>query len=134
MVGKYCLMVRSFIGFCVATAIIYCWINIYRVLRRLKKVHDGQDTSRKHKTWHSSMKTKVAKMFFCVVFSLYACYIPLWVRAIAHGFNCLKSPQYEIFAISLVLANSSINPIIYSFTSKGFRDKLFGRKSRTVFQ
>ena len=135
VVGKYCLIVRSFLGFCVATAIICCWINIYRELRKLKKVHDGQDNSGAHKTWrHNTIKKKVAKMFFCVVFSLYACYIPLWVRAIAHGFNCLKSPEYEIFAVSLVFANSSINPIIYCFTSRLFRDKLFGRESESVFQ
>ncbi len=54
-----------------------------------------QDTSGKCKTWHRSIKRKVAKMFFSVVISLYVCYIPLWVRAIAYGFNSLKSPQYE---------------------------------------
>ena len=132
VVGKYFIMVRSFVGFCVGTAIICCWINIYRELRKLRKIRNMQDTSGKCKTWHRSIKRKVAKMFFSVVISLYVCYIPLWVRAIAYGFNSLKSPQYEIFAISLVLANSSVNPVIYSFTSKKFRDELFGRKTRSM--
>ena len=131
VVGKHVLMIRSFVGFCVATAIICCWVSIYHELRKLTKIHSVQDTSRRRITWHSGVKRKVAKMFFCVVISLYVCYIPLWVRAIAHGFNFLKSPHYEIFAISLVLANSSVNPIIYCFTSKIFRDELFGRKSMT---
>ena len=124
-------MVRSFVGFCVATAIIFCWIGVYCELRRQKRIH-SQDTQHARKTWHKSLKRKVAKMFFCVVVSLYLCYVPLWVRAVGHYFNSLKFPQYEVFAISLVLANSSINPIIYSFTSKIFRDELFGRRSTTI--
>ena len=121
-------MVRSFVGFCVATAIIFCWVGVYCELRKQRKIH-LQNTQQTRKTWHKVLKRKVAKMFFCVVISLYLCYAPLWVRAVAHYFDYLKFPQYEVFAISLVLANSSMNPIIYSFTSKIFRDELFGRRS-----
>lgn len=124
-------MVRSFVGFCVATAIIFCWICVYCELRKQTKIH-LQNTQQTRKTWHKVLKRKVAKMFFCVVISLYLCYAPLWVRAVAHYFDYLKFPQYEVFAISLVLANSSMNPIIYSFTSKIFRDELFGRRSTSM--
>lgn len=124
-------MVRSFVGFCVATAIIFCWICVYCELRKQRKIH-LQNTQQTRKTWHKVLKRKVAKMFFCVVISLYLCYAPLWVRAVAHSFDYLKFPQYEVFAISLVLANSSMNPIIYSFTSKIFRDELFGRRSTSM--
>lgn len=124
-------MVRSFVGFCVATAIIFCWICVYCELRKQRKIH-LQNTQQTRKTWHKVLKRKVAKMFFCVVISLYLCYAPLWVRAVAHYFDYLKFPQYEVFAISLVLANSSMNPIIYSFTSKIFRDELFGRRSTSM--
>ena len=128
VVGKYILMVRSFVGFFVATAIIFCWVGVYCELRKQRKIH-SQNTQQTRKTWHKVLKRKVAIMFFCVVISLYLCYAPLWVRAVAHYFDYLKFPQYEVFAISLVLANSSMNPIIYSFTSKIFRDELFGRRS-----
>ena len=127
VIGKYMLMVRSFLGFFVTTAIIYCWIKICIELRKLEKI--GNCNSQTRRTWQRKVKRKVTEMFFAVVVSLYICYIPLWIRAVAHGFNALEYPIYEIFAISLVLANSSINPIIYSFTSKTFRNELFRRKS-----
>ena len=124
-------MIRSFVGFCVASVIICCWIAIHRELRKHRKRVGVQEASEANKRWLHYVQKKVAKMFFCITISLYACYTPLWIRAIAHGFKALNFPEYEIFAISLILTNSAINPIIYSFTSKIFRSELFHRNSRS---
>ena len=128
--GRYLVVTRSFIGFCIAMSIIFCWVSIYRTLRQIDKNRAVRDAARSNSSWRRNVKRKVAKMFFFVVISLYVCYIPLWLR----GFEVFTTTEYETFTLSLVLANSAINPIIYSFTSKIFRDELFGRQDKTIPQ
>ena len=94
IVGKYFLMIRSLIGFLVIMLILFGWATIYRVMRqRRRKTSECAEGHPNAHMWYC-MERKVAKIFFFVTITLYACFTPLWIRAVGHFFGVLDEVRF----------------------------------------
>ena len=127
---KYVLISR------VVSALIYtslalaalCYFKIYVTLRRHRI--ELRDVARQGKPNRGGMSplnikryTKTVSTGLCVQLVLIACYLPYAIVvaiAVANGY----SPSYNLavrLTITLVMLNSSLNPILYCWRMKGVR-------------
>ena len=104
------------------------YLKIYVTLRRhrieLQDVaQQGKPNRRGMSPLNMKQYKKTVSMGLCVQLVLVACYLPyaiVFAVAIAKGY----SPSYNLavrLAITLILLNSSLNPILYCWRIKGVR-------------
>ena len=71
------------------------------------------------------LNNRVLKMVAVIVFAFYCCFLPYWIGWVFcsyHRNDVICSKTYVFVAIFLLYANSSVNPVIYSFFNDNFRD------------
>lgn len=109
--------------------ILFCYLQIYRVVRKhLQKFKE--QTKCLHNQKRLKTDVKAIKMIAIVVMAVFICWGPFFVLNIFHGWcifykskkECILNKNLISFAKWLHYANSAINPIIYACFNRDFRN------------
>ncbi|XP_077994344.1 melanopsin-B-like [Glandiceps talaboti] len=116
----------------VSTVLIVCYGYIYWKHRKSQRaIHAfGENSSQQayHVSQSNTMNIATSRICFSVVVTFFAVYLPnsiLFVAHVATGHPSKDASPFTVYlATSFWLLGSAINPIIYSFQSKTFKQEL----------
>lgn len=104
--------------------IIFCYIKIYRTIRRHNKKTPTTLSQRRRCSAYGVEERKITQVLTVVVVGFYICWIPVLVTNILNYSQIIGKAElkYSNFYITFPLfASSIINPIIYATMSQVFR-------------
>ena len=104
-----------------------CYFGIAYVSTKFQNRSRGRNTHRS-RGYSTSRVDRVARMVLLLVFAFGACWTPFQIKNVVQIFNIRLGKKYcelidDISSVG-VIANSVLNPIIYSFLSTNFRHKI----------
>ncbi|XP_068704045.1 adenosine receptor A3-like [Montipora foliosa] len=103
------------------------YVKLYSVVRRHKTQISRQTVARKMDDVEKVRQRRLHKSTIntlYVFFTFLVCYLPFFVSMAVHNLSRLENKQTVIaieFAITLMLSNSSLNPLMYGFRLREFR-------------
>ena len=107
--------------FClISTALLF--FKIYLTVRRLSRQMQHMQPAGGQNSVARRKKSTVATFYVYLVFL--ACYLPqncLQIASISHGSQDTLYDDFEIYTLTLVFLNSSLNPLIYCWKMKQIR-------------
>ena len=121
----------GFVTFCEVVAVIgtlclvavsFTWIKIYRVMRlHQAQIQDQMNAAQGHQFNMVSFRKSVANTMI-ILFIVLICHFPYLLSSVIIAFN-VYSPTYifVIFINSLMLVNSSVNPLLYCWRYRDIR-------------
>ena len=121
----YCLVVSLYFGVSLLVVIV-CYIKIFKAIRQHQLgvgpslyQHRGTDGQQAKVT---VQEIKISKTITFVLTGFLLCWIPMWSLSLTNRFSPVPVPRaVPLFVSFFIFLSSSINPVIYAATNRGFR-------------
>ncbi|XP_074621784.1 melatonin receptor type 1A-like [Acropora palmata] len=121
----YCLVVSLYFGVSFSVVIV-CYFKIFKAIRQhqvgvgpslyQERGTDGQQAKA------SVQEIKTSKTITFVLTGFLLCWIPMWSLSLTNRFSPVPVPRaVPLFVSFFIFLSSSINPVIYAVTNRGFR-------------
>ena len=123
----YCLVVSLYFGvsFLVITL---CYFQIIKAIRQ-HQLGVGPSLYRNRgaeglQARVTIQEIKISKTITCVLTGFLLCWIPVWSLSLTNRFSPVPVPRaVPLFVSFFIFLSSSINPVIYAVTNRGFRQE-----------
>ena len=119
--ASFFYQVMAIIGTICLLAVSFTWITIYQVIRRHQAHIQVHMIVADHQFNMARFRKTLANTII-ILFIFFSCYLPYLIVAVVFAFN-IYSPTFMfiLFTHSLILLNSSLNPLLYCWRYRDFR-------------